>query len=206
MFFVCLFFGWAGVHKFMEKKMVVGVLYLFTFGLFGFGWFIDCVKYATKKQFGFARKEETIVKARRLEEHEELPTTKTNVILSGNEVCHYSDTVIHRVMKNRVIGHAAGSSGASFRIAKGVTIRTGGAKGHSVRGDVAEDTTGTLTVTNQRIVFSSNKDSFNKKLNIITSVVPYLDGVEIQFDSKTYLFITDDGQYINDILKKLLAQ
>ena len=27
-----LFFGWFGAHKFMEKKIGVGILYLFTFG------------------------------------------------------------------------------------------------------------------------------------------------------------------------------
>ena len=43
-FFITLFLGWAGVHKFMEKKAGTGVLYLFTFGLFGIGWIIDILK------------------------------------------------------------------------------------------------------------------------------------------------------------------
>ena len=44
-FIICLFFGYLGIHKFMEKKIGMGVLYLFTMGLFGFGWLFDCVKY-----------------------------------------------------------------------------------------------------------------------------------------------------------------
>ena len=44
---VCFFLGVFGVHKFMEKKTGMGVLYLFTGGLFGIGWIIDCVKYLT---------------------------------------------------------------------------------------------------------------------------------------------------------------
>lgn len=43
-FLITLFLGWAGVHKFMEKKTGIGVLYLFTFGLFGIGWIVDILK------------------------------------------------------------------------------------------------------------------------------------------------------------------
>ena len=44
-FIICLVFGYLGVHKFMEKKNGMGILYLFTMGLFGFGWIYDCIKY-----------------------------------------------------------------------------------------------------------------------------------------------------------------
>ena len=43
-FIVCLICGAYGVHKFREKKIGIGVLYLFTFGLFLFGWLYDCAK------------------------------------------------------------------------------------------------------------------------------------------------------------------
>ena len=42
-FFLCLFLGALGVHKFYEGKVGMGILYLFTVGLFGIGWFIDCI-------------------------------------------------------------------------------------------------------------------------------------------------------------------
>lgn len=41
---LCLFLGWAGAHKFYEGKIGMGILYLFTLGLFGFGWIIDTIK------------------------------------------------------------------------------------------------------------------------------------------------------------------
>ena len=44
-FVVCLLFGYLGIHKFMEKKIGMGILYLFTMGLMGFGWIYDCIKY-----------------------------------------------------------------------------------------------------------------------------------------------------------------
>lgn len=48
MFLVCLLFGYLGIHKFIEKKTGLGVLYLLTCGLFGIGWIVDCIIYLTK--------------------------------------------------------------------------------------------------------------------------------------------------------------
>ena len=42
-FLLCLFLGCFGAHKFYEGRIGAGILYLFTFGLFGIGWFIDCL-------------------------------------------------------------------------------------------------------------------------------------------------------------------
>lgn len=42
-FALCLFLGLFGVHKFYEGKIGSGLLYLFTFGLCGIGWIIDCI-------------------------------------------------------------------------------------------------------------------------------------------------------------------
>lgn len=43
-FFITLFLGWTGIHKFLDRKIAMGILYLLTFGLFGFGWIFDVVK------------------------------------------------------------------------------------------------------------------------------------------------------------------
>ena len=40
---LCIFLGVFGVHKFYEGKVGMGLLYLFTFGLFGFGVLIDFI-------------------------------------------------------------------------------------------------------------------------------------------------------------------
>ena len=41
-FFLCLFLGFFGGHKFYEGRVGMGIVYLLTFGLFGFGWLADC--------------------------------------------------------------------------------------------------------------------------------------------------------------------
>ena len=42
-FIITLLLGWLGVHKFLQKKYALGVLYLCTLGLFGIGWLIDTI-------------------------------------------------------------------------------------------------------------------------------------------------------------------
>lgn len=40
---LCFFLGFFGGHKFYEDKTGLGVLYLFTGGLFGIGWLVDLI-------------------------------------------------------------------------------------------------------------------------------------------------------------------
>ncbi len=43
-FYITLFGGWFGLHKYMDGKIGMGLLYTFTAGLFYIGWIYDCVK------------------------------------------------------------------------------------------------------------------------------------------------------------------
>lgn len=47
-FLLCVLLGYFGAHKFYEGKAGMGILYLCTFGLFGIGWFIDCITLLCK--------------------------------------------------------------------------------------------------------------------------------------------------------------
>lgn len=47
-FFLCLFLGGIGAHKFYEGKTGLGILYICTVGLFGIGWFVDLITLLLK--------------------------------------------------------------------------------------------------------------------------------------------------------------
>ncbi len=49
-FFLCLFLGLIGGHKFYEEKIGMGILYFFTLGLFGIGSLIDLIIILTKPE------------------------------------------------------------------------------------------------------------------------------------------------------------
>ncbi|MGN0492982.1 MAG: NINE protein [Acutalibacteraceae bacterium] len=40
---ICLFLGYLGIHKFYEGRILLGILYIFTGGLFGIGVIVDLV-------------------------------------------------------------------------------------------------------------------------------------------------------------------
>ena len=52
-FLLCLFAGFTGIHRFIDREYRIGFLYLFTGGLFGIGWLYDTamnLKAALTKQ------------------------------------------------------------------------------------------------------------------------------------------------------------
>ena len=42
-FFLCLFLGVFGAHKFYEERILLGILYLCTAGIFGIGVIFDLI-------------------------------------------------------------------------------------------------------------------------------------------------------------------
>lgn len=42
-FFLCLFLGIFGIHKFYEGKVLLGIVYFFTMGLFTVGVVVDLI-------------------------------------------------------------------------------------------------------------------------------------------------------------------
>ena len=41
---IAIFLGWAGGYRFYKKQYLLGVIYFFTFGLFGIGWIVDIIQ------------------------------------------------------------------------------------------------------------------------------------------------------------------
>lgn len=200
-FVICLLLGWLGVHKFREKKVGIGILYLCTFGLFCIGWFIDCIKY-----FLAAISGERIQGNRHIEISADstLPVVSSNVMLSGGEVCHYCGPATFVKTKNVVVGYSGGSRGTSVRIVKGMSVHLGSRKAAPIRGDVQERTQGVLSITNKRIVFSANKGAFDRKISTLSAVTPYKDCIAFHFGNQQFPLETKEPEYIYQILARIV--
>jgi restriction system protein len=55
-FFLCLFLGYFGIHRYYEGKVVTGIIYTLTFGLCGLGWLFDLVLILLKPNPYFVKK------------------------------------------------------------------------------------------------------------------------------------------------------
>ena len=47
-FFLCMFLGVLGIHKFYEGKVLLGIVYIFTGGIFGIGVIFDLIRLLFK--------------------------------------------------------------------------------------------------------------------------------------------------------------
>lgn len=129
---------------------------------------------------------------------------ESNLLLSQGEVCHYSGAATHVKTKNVVVGYSGGSRGTSIRIAKGMSVRLGAHKAAPVRGDVQERTSGVLSITNKRVVFSGNKGAFDKKITALSAVTPYQNCIAFQFGNQQYPLETSEPEYVYEILARII--
>lgn len=74
--------------------------------------------------------------------------------------------------KEQVVGYTGKSAGASVRIAKGLTVRTGSSGGTPIRGTVRKENIGDLIITNKRILFIGKDDNFEFAVSKISVVKP----------------------------------
>ena len=130
----------------------------------------------------------------------------TPLILQKGEICNYSGSATRLITKEKVTGYTAGSAGVSFHVAKGVTLRAGGAKGQPIRQDVTDRFSGELFITNKRIIFQADKNGFTLPLSKLVSIKTYTDGCEYFKDSTAYLLTFSDADYCNAVLQCILSK
>lgn len=114
-----------------------------------------------------------------------LPVLETNIILQKNELCHYEITadLIEEKSRTRYIG---GSQGVSIRIMKGVSYRVGGFKGDRIVDTFnAVTDSGSLYVTNKRVIFAGNKKNVTYPINKIVNIKRFSDAIQFQKENES---------------------
>lgn len=111
-----------------------------------------------------------IVQAAHKIENGVLPVFADSSIVRKGEITHFSCQAVRYITKNRVVGKTGSYGGASFHIAKGVTLRSGGVQGHSVYGDVTGSFLGEFILTNKRVMFVHGEHGFQSTLGSLDAV------------------------------------
>lgn len=121
------------------------------------------------------------------------------LVWAFTDVAYYEDRT-----RRQYVG---GSSGVSFRIAKGVYYRVGSFRGHPVETtERVHVDTGILAVTTKHLYFRGATKSFRVRFDKIVSFTPYSDGIGIHRDAATakpQIFVTGDGWFTYNLLTNL---
>ena len=160
---IVIFGGIFGVHKFIKGDIKMGIIYLFTGGLLGIGWIIDIFKTLTGK--GISGKSDSLMGKLAIEtiNNGELPNIEgTNLNLSDGETCCYMDRAFTFRDKTITTGYTGKRSGVSIKLSKDFTYHTGGSGSKAIRETQRTTYSGILYITTKRIIYTSQKDSFDK--------------------------------------------
>ena len=129
-----------------------------------------------------------------------------HISLYDGEVCYYCNTASAIHQKNIVTERISGGAGVSLRVAKGISIRTGGGNSQVIRENVNEYFDGTLYITNIRIILLSPKYGFDIYISKITQLLYKDFGLEIFSGSKCYQVFTTDGENIRKLVELMNSQ
>ena len=110
-----------------------------------------------------------------------LPTIQSDIAIQKSEVLHFKIANVNwyelRSVRQRV---SYSGYSTSFKVAKGFYLRSGSYRPQSYSVDTMKlIDTGTIYLTNKRIIFTGNKKNSNIRIDKILDFTPYSDGVEI---------------------------
>ena len=127
-----------------------------------------------------------------------------NIILRPGETCHIMEPVQIGRPKNVVTGYSGKNAGASIRVAKGLSLRTGGSQGKPIRETIYEKYSGTFYVTSQRIIVNAQKLGFEKPITNLSSFELYSDGLNLMFGNSSYLIFTKNAAFDLAVIRTIV--
>lgn len=128
------------------------------------------------------------------------------IFLGPGEACFFQCPASSVEIKEKTVGYQNSSAGVSFRIAKGVSLRSSGGKATPIRKNVTTLYHGVFSITNKRLIMVSSKGGFDTPVSKITSIMPTANSVLFQFGSKQYNIQMSDMEVVMEVIRIVRAE
>ncbi len=188
LFWCCVLGGTFGLHKFIKGDILMGFVYLFTNGLWGIGWIIDCIRiYTDTYDIPINKCFEKIKKEYKEEKDIEVSEFK----LSIDEKCLFKEEAF--IYRERSIDNAININGYNLELESDNPISYSNSKKiKNKHNQNKERCAGTLYLTNQRIVFVQNNILLiDENLENITTIKNKISYIQIYLGEKEYKIYTN---------------
>lgn len=133
-----------------------------------------------------------------------LPTLEpSNLFLKQGEICHYVDRAIYEkrtVNKKRIRKNAGYSMPGLF---KGTRVYIGRDNSEYVDNVKYSTIKGILYITTKRIIFVGGADGFERNIENLIAVTPYINCIELQFNKETFKLFIPDGNLLHSVLRSM---
>jgi len=140
----------------------------------------------------------------------ELPIVRANIILQAGEMCHYAEQAVRLEPKTVTTGYTGGYAGVSFRVAKGVSLHTGGTSRKAIKENIMQKYQGQIYITNKRIVFVAQQKGFSMPLNKLVTVTLFSNAYQLHKDEVTYIIQPKKsrqfGQTLQSVINKYIGR
>lgn len=124
--------------------------------------------------------------------------------MKQGENCLFCDHAVSIIEKLRVVGRQRLGGAFSIRIMKGLTYHTGNGGDATIRENVQEYIQGKLYITNKRIVFSADKNAFQRKISDVVAYSIEESCLIIQFTNKSYRIYLPVTECAEKVLEHIL--
>ena len=134
------------------------------------------------------------------------PEVPVSIALQKKETCHFMGPTTLFEMRTETQRVNYGGTTARIKIMKGVYYRVGSVNVQRITREVLKQIdTGTLYVTNKRIIFDGSRKNSTIRLSGVFSISPYSDAVEIEKSSgRNPYFAVADPEWLSVLLSSLL--
>lgn len=135
---------------------------------------------------------------------------ETSILFARNERPLYAFENISFLQERVKSSFVGGGAGVSFRVAKGVYLRTGAFKGQPIKtAEIQNIDEGELVITSQNIYFRGNVKSFKIELKKIINIEAFSDGIKIEKEGvsfKPYYFKGMDVWFCSNLINHLASE